>query len=220
MKLSQKNVASMAAENLLGDFQPLIDQLGSADGLRSSGAVTSSLRLDRVKSLSGLKTFLENYLARVLAPVELPLIRQAFSHASRNEFCELISLDQQIASDSRLEIFACASKRIGQLQLQRLRPLRDQRGLQRYIRAVDAGEAHAWHTVVYGITLASFSLPLRQGLQHYAQQTLRGFACGSGNAERFGEKECETLLAEIAESIPSIIDGLVSPFPTGTNPSV
>ena len=200
----------MEAENLMGDFHPLIDQLGGADGLKLTGAVNASLRLDHVKDLAGLKRFLETYRTQLLAPIELPLICEAHAHASRNEFSELISLDQQIARDSRFEIFASASKRVGEIQLKRLRPLRDQRGLQRYIRAVDAGEAHAWHTLVYGITLASFSLPLRQGLQNYAQQTLRGFVRSAANAHRFAEPDCENLLSEISATIPGMIDGLLA----------
>lgn len=200
----------MEAENLLGDFHPLLDQLGCADGLKLSGSVNASLQLDGVNDLASLKKFLETYRTKLLAPIELPLICEAHAHASRNEFSELISLDQQIARDSRLEIFAAASKHIGEIQLKRLRPLRDQRGLQRYIRAVDAGEAHAWHTLVYGITLASFSLPLRQGLQNYAQQTLRGFVRAAANAHQLAEPDCENLLMEIGATIPEMIDGLLA----------
>lgn len=213
MKPSPKNIASMEAENLLGDFHPLVEQLGSADGLKMAGEVNASLRLDHVEDLAGLKNFLQSYRDQILAPIELPLICQAYAHASRNEFSELISLDQKIARESRLALFSAASKRVGQIQLQRLRPLRDQRGLQRYIRAVDAEEANAWHTLVYGITLASFSFPLRQGLQNYAHQTLSGFVRSSRNAERFGQNECENVLEEITAAIPAIIDALLAnPF--------
>ena len=59
---------------------------------------------------------------------------------------------------------------MGRTQLRRLRPLRD-RTLQRYLRAVEADEASGWHVVVFGILLATFSLPLRQGLAHYAEKT-------------------------------------------------
>jgi urease accessory protein UreF len=210
MKPPQTKVAPIEVENLLGDFHPLIDQIGSTDGLKLTGEVNASLGLDHVKDLTGLKKFLENYRTQLLAPVELPLICQAYAHASRNEFDELISLDHEIARDARLKFFASASKRIGQIQLQRLRPLRDQRGLQRYIRVVDAGEAHAWHTLVYGITLASFSFPLRQGLQNYAQQTLRGFVRSSGCAAQFDQSDCEELLEKITATIPEIIESVLA----------
>ena len=38
-----------------------------------------------------------------------------------------------------------------------------------------AREANAWHTLVYGVTLALYSIPLRQGLLGYGYQTMRGF---------------------------------------------
>ena len=208
MKPTQTKIAAIEVENLLGDLHPLVEQIGSADGLKLAGAVTASLHLNGLKDFSALKNFLAHYRTQLLAPIELPLICQAHQRASRNEFCELISLDQQIACDARLDFFASASKRVGQIQLERLRPLRDQRGLQRYLRAVDSGEAHGWHTLVYGITLASFSFPLRQGLQNYARQTLQGFVRSSGSARRFSPQKCEMLLEEMVATIPAIIDGL------------
>ena len=53
---------------------------------------------------------------------------------------------------------ACARSAAGSA-----RPLRDQRLVQRYLTAVEQGEAQGWHTLVYGLTLAVYSLPLRQG---------------------------------------------------------
>ena len=139
----------------------------------------------------------------------MPAICRAYSHACRNEFSELFDADQQLANESRLDAFAQASKRIGRLQAKRLQPMRDQRGLQRYLRAVESGEAHAWHTIVYGITLASFSMPLRQGLLNYVKQVLHGFVCSSGNAARFGETDCQDLIRRNIEAILPLIDGLL-----------
>ncbi len=206
----QTNLASNQPEPFLGDFYALAEQVGSADDLALAGDVNASLRLDHVTDLAGLEAFLENYRTQLLLPVELPLICRAYSHASRNEFSELLSLDRQLTNEARFDLFSSASKRIGQIQLKRLRPLRDQRGLQRYITAVDLGEAHAWHTVVYGITLASFSLPLRQGLMNYAGQVLNGFVRSSGSLSRFCPTETHRLLDENIAAIPPLIDNLLS----------
>ncbi|MFM7103786.1 MAG: hypothetical protein ACKO3N_21790, partial [Verrucomicrobiota bacterium] len=48
--------------------------------------------------------------------------------------------------------------------------------VQRLVAAVDSGAAAGWHPVVYGVMLSAFCLPLRQGLMHYATQTLTGLA--------------------------------------------
>lgn len=206
MNPSQTILNANEAEILSGDFHPLLDQIGSAEGLALVGVVNASLVLEPTHDFTGLKRFLENYRTQLLVPLELPLICQAFAHASRNEFSELISLDQQQAHETRLEMFVSASKRIGKVQLRRLRPLRDQRGLQRYIRAVDAGEASAWHTIVYGVTLASFSMPLRQGLLNYSARVLSGFVQSSGGFDRFAQLDCETLIEENLAAIPPEID--------------
>lgn len=197
-------------EKLFEDFHPLMDQIGSTEGLNTAGAVNASLRLDSIKTLDDLRKFLENYRTQLLVPLELPLICRAYAHASKNEFSELLEMDQQLTIESRLDLFASASKRIGQIQMKRLRPLRDQRGLQRYLRAVDSGEAHAWHTLVYGITLASFSLPLRQGLLNYSEQVLNGFVRSCGNHSRFPQEDCQKLLEQNVSEIPPLIDGLLT----------
>jgi urease accessory protein UreF len=204
----ETNLALSQAKNLFGDIHSLLEQIGSPDGLERTVAPVA-LRLDGVKGLAGLKKFLENYRKQILIPIELPLVCDGYIHASRNEFSELIERDHQAAKETQPSPFALASKRIGQMQLKLLQPLRDQRGLQRYIRAVESGEAHGWHTLVYGITLASFSFPLRQGLLNYAEQTLRGFVRSCSGFRRFSQKDCEALLEKIIAPVPSAIDELL-----------
>src|SRR6266540_4768126 len=149
---------------LLGDWHPLVQQLGSAEGLVSLSTASQSLRLQNVHSTETLLRFLEAYQSQVLIPYELPAIQRAFRHASRHETRELVAFDRELADESTLKAFSNASRRVGQAQLKRLRPLRDHRLLQRYLRAVDEGTAHGWHTLVYGVTLSVYSLPVIQGL--------------------------------------------------------
>jgi urease accessory protein UreF len=88
---------------------------------------------------------------------------------------ELIALDRDVGQLPAVQAFGNASSWVGRTQLRRLRPLRTERVVQRYLRAVEAGEARAWHTLVFGLVLAVYSLPLRQGLIHFAHQTVGGF---------------------------------------------
>src|SRR5260370_38583713 len=152
--LHQAKIAPETAVELLGDLHPLMEQLGCLDGLVTLADASDSLQVPQVKSLPDFRNFLQNYHARILSPVELPVIRRAFSHACHNELRELIALNQEIAREPILQNFASASRRVGQGQLQRLRPLRDDRLVQPYLAAVDRGEAQCCHTLVYGLTLA------------------------------------------------------------------
>jgi len=185
----------------LGDAHPLVAQLGTADGLASLHALADSLAIRPITNLEGLREFLRVYRERILAPHELPAIQMAFNHASRNEVRELIAFDQQLANEPLLQDFASASQRIGRAQLQKLRPLRDERMVQRYLTAVESGQAHGWHTLVYGMTLVLYSLPLRQGLLGYAQQTTRGFIHAAARGLRLKEAECRELFETACEEI-------------------
>jgi urease accessory protein UreF len=98
---------------------------------------------------------------------------------------------------------------VGKIQLKRLRPLRDQRLVQRYLRAVQAGEACGWHTVVYGLILSLYSLPLRQGLLSYAQQTARGFIRAAASPLRVGQVRCEDLMSEVCSGPSKAVNTLL-----------
>jgi urease accessory protein UreF len=196
---------------VLGDLHPLLEQLGSAEGLVTLAGVSESLSVPRVDSLPTLRAFLRDYHSRVLKPIELPAISRAFLHASRGELRELIDLDREIAAQPILKCFSSASRRVGRAQIQRLRPLRDQRLVQRYLAAVDDGRAQGWHTLVFGVTLWVYSLPLRQGLVGYARQTTGSFIRSASASFKFSDRASRELLDELCASLPAAIEPLLSP---------
>jgi urease accessory protein UreF len=204
----QPQLAHDPAERL-GDAHPLVEQLGSADGLASLHALADSLRVRPITNLPALRGFLQAYHDRILLPHELPAIQSAFSHASRHEVRELVVLDQQLSRELVLVEFADASQRVGHAQLQKLRPLKDERIVQRYLHAVESGEAHGWHTLVYGVTLVLYSLPLRQGLLGYAHQTTRRFIQAAARSLSVSEADCCALFEELCNPLPRAVESLL-----------
>ncbi|MGA2748478.1 MAG: urease accessory UreF family protein [Verrucomicrobiota bacterium] len=183
------------AADLLGEFSALLRQLGSPLIPLGAGGLGQG---------ESIKEFLEAYLANALLPVELPAIAEACEHTRRGELRELIAQDQRLAEPLERTPFAGPSAQVGRLQLARLRPLRDERMVQRYLAAVDRREARGWHTLVYGMTLAVYSLPLRQGLLYYAQETLLALAGAAGRSKNMTEADLgvmlETLMARVPEA--------------------
>lgn len=194
----------------LGDAHPLVEQLGSADGLASLHALADSLAVRPITSLPALRNFLRRYHEHILLPQELPAIQTAYDHVSRNEIRELIAFDQQISREPAVRDFTSASRRVGLAQLQKLRPLRDERGVQRFLTAVESGEAHGWHTLVYGMTLVLYSLPLRQGLLGYAHQTTRGFIHAAAKSLPVSEADCRALFEELCAPLPQATEALLA----------
>ena len=140
---------------------------------------------------------------------KLPAIESAHGHTGRNELRELVALDLELTGEPMLQEFARASQRVGRSQLRKLRPLRDQRMVQRYLQAVEGGLAHGWHTLVYGLTLEVYSLPLRQGLLGYAHQTTRGFIYSAARMLRLSERECRELFEDRCEGLPEAVEELL-----------
>src|SRR4029077_1319964 len=126
-----------------------------------------------------------------------------------------VALDQQLASELALQPFAGASRRVGQTQVRKLRPLRDARVVQRYLQAVETGEANGWHTLVYGLTLAIYSLPLRQGLLGYAHQTTRSFIYSAARTLELSERKCREVFDELCVDLPAAVERLICPKTAG-----
>jgi urease accessory protein UreF len=207
--VNQTQLALDDAAEWLGDWHPLAEQLGSAVGLVTLASVSPLLRLDPVQDVPSLRRFLHNYQSQILLPFELPAIHAAHGHTTRYELRELVALDRQLSAEPILRSFAPASRRVGRYQLQRFRPLRDLRLVQRYLQAVETDCAHGWHTLVYGLTLAIYFLPLRQGLLGYAHQTMLGFFHSAAHMLRLSEGQCRELLDPLYASLPSAVDTLL-----------
>jgi urease accessory protein UreF len=212
--VNRQQLALNDAAEWLGDWHPLSEQLGSASLLAFS-SVSHFLELPEVTSFDSIHPFLHHYQQDILRRFELPAIQASHAHAERGELRELIELDRRLGNEPLLGLFAEPSRRVGRAQLQRLRPLRDQRTVQRYLRAVGAGEAEGWHTLVYGLTLAVYSLPLRQGLLGYAHQVTRGYIYMAAENLKLSELECRLLFDEISPGFAPMIEELFSPLSCG-----
>ncbi len=207
--IKPNQLALSDATEWLGHWHPLAEQLGSAEGLVELGSLSRFLRLPPVRNAASLRLFLFKYRTELLLAFELPAIQAAYHHAAGNEVRELVALDQELAAEAGLQTFSAPSRRIGQAQLQKLRPLRDQRVVQRYLAAVEVGEANGWHMLVYGLTLAIYSLPLRQGLLGYAHQMLRGFIYSAAVMLRLSETRCRGLFDIVSAGLPDDVDHLL-----------
>jgi urease accessory protein UreF len=205
----QALVVPAESGELLGDLRPLLAQLGSWEGLVRLSAASTRLKYGGVDSLEALRTFLEAYRTRILLPQEVPVICRAYHHARRNETRELVALDHEVAAQQFLRDFASASAQVGQSQLRRLSPIRDQRIVRRYLQAVERGQARGWHTLVYGLTLALYSLPLRQGLMNYARRMLNGFIDAAAESLRLSETECRELAENLCEPLPAELESAI-----------
>ena len=215
----ESGLAQNEAVNLLGDFSAFLQQVGvrglSVEFVPSAPAAAALA----ITEISALRTFLDTYAAQVLVPIELPSIFKACNHVRRGECRELVALDVELAAEQRLAPFAPASKHVGVSQLLRLKPLRDERTVQRYLIAVKTGQASGWHTLVYGLTLAVYSLPLRQGLLHYGRETLSALARAAAGTERYLAPDCQEMLGAILDRLPEAVeravatdDGLIVPL--------
>ncbi len=195
---------------LLGELHPLLEQLGSADGLANLHATSDFLLCPKLENAETLGVFLQAYQDQMLYAFELPAIYRAYHFASRNQCRELVALDREVSRHPVRAEFAAASRRVGRCQLQKLRPLRDQRIVQRYLQAVETKQADGWHTLVFGLTLAVYSLPVRQGLMSYARQTLEGFIQSASRPLHLTAEECRDLVQAQCTDLPRQLERVVT----------
>lgn len=208
--LHQIRFSSAVAAECPNAVADLLDQLGSMEDLVSITAAGALLREAPITNLQALAVFIETYLEQVLVPIELPAIYHASLHACHNQCRELIALDRAVARQLVVPQFASASRHVGQMHLQRLRPIRGERLLQRYIHAVDEGQATGWHTIIYGITLALYSLPPRQGLMHYAYRTMAGFVRAAACSLQLTQADCRQIVENMCSDLPPAIESALA----------
>lgn len=207
--MSEQIHSAFDAANEPVDARPLAERLGSADELTTLSPTACSHQLTRIHSLPALRDFLFSYRDEALAPQEFQHIYQAYDFASKSFVKELLCLDMELAANPTLKDFQVASRHVGKRQLNRLRPLKDLRLVQRYCEAVNEGKAYGWHTLVYGVVLATYSLPLRQGLMHYGRQTLGGFINSAARTLDLSDEACLVLRSELYNSLPDLVDETV-----------
>lgn len=208
--LNQIRLSTTVTAQQHGAISDFLEELGSMEDLVSVTAASALLQAAPVHNLQSLAVFIETYLEEILVPIELPLIHKSFLHASRNECRELVALDQAAAAQIVVRQFAEASRRVGHMHIRSMRPMRGERLVQRYLAAVDSGEANGWHTIVYGITLALYSLPERQGLMHYAYRTMGGFVRGAARSLQLTERECRDMVEDLCDGIPQAIEATLA----------
>jgi urease accessory protein UreF len=195
---------------LQGGCNQLLAQLGGGAGSVAGKGSVEALQLARIENAPALRQFLGAYVAEILLPVELPAIARAFRLTSCNELRELLELTRELSREPKLRGFATASRQVGRSQLNRLRPLTDQRLVQRFLQAVEQGQAAPWHTVVFGLTLAVYSLPLRQGAVHYAQQMLGGFVEAAAETVPLAAGQAAELLEELTNGLADRIGAVIA----------
>jgi len=191
-----------------GDLQGLAEQLGPTDALTLLSPAISE-QFQRIDTVADLRQFLTTYREERLFRHELPVILKAYQHGARNEARELIALDKTLSRDETIRSLASASRHVGRSQLNRLRPMKDVRLVQKYLSAVESSEANGWHTVVYGVVLSLFSLPLRQGLVNYVFQTIQAFVHSASRRIGLSELDCQQLIAEITSSVSTAIERIL-----------
>jgi urease accessory protein UreF len=204
------NLAARPGKGLVGDARELAQRLGSPGDLEGLGAALVAPGSAAVVDLGSLRSFLSAYVREALIPVELPLVFQGFTHASRGAISELIALDKLHAPGGLAEQLAESSQIVGRTHLRRMRPLRGERRVQRYWRAVQRGEAHGWHTIVYGLVLAVYGMPLRQGLLSFGARTVRGFIHSAHHRLNLDAAGCQELENELDLLLAPAVEGLLA----------
>lgn len=202
----ERNALSDAA-----DLRALEEQLGSPDEATAIGSEAFAASLTHIRTPDQLREFLAHFQAKTIAQDELPTILRAYNHARQNQAREIIALDRSLQGTFGNDALASASERVGRNQLRKMRGLKTERVVTKYWDAVYRKEATGWHTVVFGVVLAVYSISLRQGLNHYGQQTIRGFLEAGAASLRLRALEVSAMETSLLADMPAIVERALAP---------
>ncbi|MDP6084369.1 MAG: urease accessory UreF family protein [Verrucomicrobiota bacterium] len=166
--------------------------------------------IEAVSDLRGLRLFLDRYEREILRPIELPAVLAAYWFANRGQFRELLELDAELSANVSLMPFAQASLSVGREHLRLLKPMYDQRMVQRFRKCVVAGEARGWNPIVFGMFLSIHSVPVREGLVQFGAKLWSGLVNGARKNCHLREGECTELLGEYLDRLPGWIEEVVT----------
>ena len=190
---------------------PYEAQLDALEAVLCADTLAEVLGIGSLQTTTDVGRLLDRYRTGFLEPVELPLIAKAQRLAAQGRAKELIALDQQLGGDHPEWLqLTPASTRIGRDYLKRLRPLQDERTVQRLIDAVRFDRMPGHHLTVFGLTMAVFSIAQRQGLAEYAQFAMEAVVATAAGKLKFNQPEREQLLSRTHTQLPEMIDRMVA----------
>ena len=166
-------------------------------------------KIESVTGLQGLRDFLSMYEKEIFCAIELPAVHSAYWYANRGQFKELLSLDAELTGNPSMQLFSEESLSVGRQHLRMLKPLYDQRMLQRFRMCVVNGEAKGWNPIVFGIFLSIHSVPVREGLLQFGKQIWSGFINGIKEQHGFSEIDCSSMLEEYIDRLPRWIENVI-----------
>ena len=205
--LSVPTTESLPAARL----HPYDAQLDALKDVLGANLVAGALGMGPLTSAAELAVVLERYRTTLLEPLELPALTNARRLASRGRTKELIALDQNFLDNHPEWLpLAAGSTRFGRDYLARLRPLRDERVVQRMLEAVQTGKTPGHHPIVFGLTMAIYAIPERQGLADYAQGALAAVIATAAGKLKLTQDDRSTLFARSQSCLPEAIDRMVA----------
>jgi hypothetical protein len=148
-----------------------------------------------------------------LYALELPVIAQAHHHAAVGGVRELVALDRDLAARLAQNPSAAARLHVDPSQWRALRSLSDDRVLRRFAAAVEKQEAIGCLSVVHGILLVVYSLPLRQGLHNYARARIEELAGSPAWVAGMRASEVGRLATDLLRGLPRIVNRLCQGVP-------
>lgn len=194
-----------------GGLHPYAAQLDALEGVLCVDTIAGALGTARVGTVLELSVLLERYRVTLLEPVELPAVAAAHRHAARGEALELIALDESLVGTHPEWLqLAPASQRFGTDHLKRLQPLRDERVVQRFLAAACKGRTPANHPVVFGLTMAVFSIAPRQGLADYAHSALESVMATAAGKLKLTQADRNDLINRSQSRLPEAIERMVA----------
>jgi len=82
--------------------------------------------------------------------------------------------------------------------------------VQRFLDAARKGRAPANHTVVFGLTMAVFSIAPRQGLADYAQSALEAVMATAAGKLKLTQADRNDLINRSQSRLPEAIERMVA----------
>lgn len=191
---------------------PALAAFRLADSFLPVGTFTVSYGLeqfvqdDRVEDAADLEALLETYLRRQVGPADLVALRAAHAAAREGDLEAVLDADRRFTAATLAAEFRESAKESGARLLSLQRELREDPLLDRYARAVEAGEADGNHPVVLGVATGLAGVEERVACLLCCHSFLTGLLGAAQRLLPLGHTDAQRILDDLGPVVTEAVD--------------